>query len=247
MFKDDQSDKTLDDKPTETISLEDRLKGIVNEEGKQKYDNVDKALDALKNSQNFIPTLEKDNKSLRMELETLKGELSKRGDVESVVNKLLQKEEDNKPVVETGQPPAPTIDEGSIAELVSSLLEKREFNSRKETNVSKVESAFVEKFGDQAATKFQELAKETNLTVKDLEELSAKSPDAVLRLIPDSPKAPQMSFSKVNTSALFGLEKEDKGLQASTKSVLAGATSRDLKNEMLRHKQAVYDKHKVET
>lgn len=246
---DDQSGSEQKDTPN-TLSFDDKLKEIVNEEGKQKYTDLEKALDALKHSQDFIPKLETDNKTLREQLEAAQAELGKRSSVEDVVSKLLNKGEDNKTQEPSKEQPSDNgFSEEKIAELVSSLLEKKNVESSLKQNQKMVEKAFIEKFGDNAAAKFQELAKETNISVEELQQLSAKSPNMVLKLVPDSKPIPKVSTNGVNTSALFGgrSEEGDGSPQKASKSVLAGATSRDLREEMRKHKEYVYKKHGITT
>jgi hypothetical protein len=247
---DDQSGIKTEENTTQTTNtFDDKLKEIVNEEGKPKYSDLDKALDALKHSQEFIPKLETDNKTLREQLDQMKLELEKRAGVEEVVNKILASKEDkNKPEPEKEQPSNTGVNEKSVEEILSSLLEKRSQEESKKANQSLVEKAFVEKFGDSAETKFQELAKETNLSVEELQELSAKSPNMVLKLIPDSKPAPKVNSGGFNTAAMFNkTEEETTSLQRPTKSVLAGATSKELAEEMRRHRDLVYKKLQIET
>ena len=243
--KDDQS-KPETQTPSE-LSVEDQLKQIVNSEGKQKYDTVDKAVAALKASQEFIPKLESENKTLKQQLEELQAELGKRSSVEDVVSKLLHKED--KPIAEPQkeQPSeAGKLDEKSVEQVLSSLLKKREIESSQKSNQKKVEEAFIEKFGSDAKAKFQELAKDINVSEEELQQLSAKSPDMILRLIPTPEKAPKITQSGFNTTGFLSRQKEEAPLQAPNKSLLAGASTKELTSGFKAHMQSVYKKHNVQ-
>jgi hypothetical protein len=247
MFTDtDDQSKTETEQPS-TVTLEDQLKLIVNSEGKQKYETVDKAIAALKASQEFIPKLESDNKTLKEQLDELKAELGKRSSVEDVVSKLLHKED------KTGTEPAkvtPTdsgkLDEKSVEQMLSSLLEKRDAESSQKVNQKKVEEAFTEKFGTDAKVKFQELAKEIDVTVEELQQLSAKSPNMVLKLIPNPVKPTKVTNSGFNTTGFLNRPVEDAPLQVPNKSLLAGASSREQVAALKSHRDAVYKKHNVQ-
>lgn len=239
MFKDDQSKEQT---PTSGM-FADQLKNITNEEGTQKYDTVDKALEALSHSQSFIKQLQTDNAKLKAQEIESSGELSKREELETIVSRLMQKQE-QPAVAEASQPAAPVTSEQSIEDVVANLLRKQSTETSANDNKQKVISAFTEKFGVNASQKFQELAQETGITVKELEELSAKSPAMVLKLVPEPTRQPSVTSGSFNTSA-FSPPAKPEGVQPPTVSVLAGATSKDLKAEMLRHKEAVYKKYGV--
>lgn len=243
--KDDQSDKVTE--TPSTVSLDDQLKLIVNSEGKQKYESVDKAIAALKASQEFIPQLENDNKTLKEKLAELEAELSKRSSVEDVISKLLPKEDKEKAEPVKGTPPDNGINEKSVEELLSSLLNKREAETSRKSNQETVEKAFIEKFGDSAKTKFSELAKESNLSIAELQELSAKSPSVVLRLLPELKQAPKTTSGGFNTSALFSRPQQEQPLQDPNKSLLAGANSKEVRTAWRAHVEAVHKKLNVES
>ena len=236
--KDDQSNEQESPAPTNSL-FGDQLKAIVNESGTQKYDSVDTALAALKSSQEFIPKLEDDNKTLREQLDAATAELSKRSSVEDVVSKLLNKED--KPLEQTqGTPPSPALDTDSVKQILSSLLQEEKAQTTSESNKEKVKQGFVEKYGNTAGTKFDELAKSAGMSTDDLISLASKSPDLVLRLIPETNKGPSVSTGGFN-SGIFTATATDTGeIKPSVSSVLAGATAGELKTEMARHKEAVY-------
>ena len=241
--KDDQSNEQESPAPTNSL-FGDQLKAIVNESGTQKYDTVDTALAALKSSQEFIPKLEDDNKTLRSELDTLKAELEKRSSVEDVVSKLLNKED--KPLEQTKETPSSSaLDTDSVKQILSSLLQEEKAQTTSESNKEKVKQGFVEKYGDTAGTKFDEMAKSAGMSTDDLISLSAKSPALVLRLIPEANKGPSVSTGGFNTSVFTATGDDSGDIKPAAQSVLAGATAKDLRTEMSRHKEAVYKKHNV--
>ena len=240
---DDQSNKQESPAPDNSL-FGDQLKTIVNESGNQKYDDVNTALSALKSSQEFIPKLEDDNKTLRSELDTLKAELEKRSSVEDVVSKLLNKED--KPLEQTQETPSSSaLDTDSVKQILSSLLQEEKAQSTSSTNKEKVKQGFIEKYGDTAGTKFGEMAKEAGMSTDELESLAAKSPSLVLQLIPKTNKGPSVSTGGFNSSVFTATGDDSGDIKPASQSVLAGATARDLSAEMARHKEAVYKKHNV--
>ena len=244
MFNNDDQSNKQESPATDNSLFGDQLKSIVNESGNQKYEDVNTALAALKSSQEFIPKLEGDNQSLRGELDALKAELEKRSSVEDVVSKLLNKED--KPLEQASETPSSSaLDTDSVKQILSSLLQEEKAQTTSSSNKEKVKQGFIEKYGDSAGTKFEELAKGANMSSQDLEQLAAKSPDLVLRLIPEVNKGPSVSTGGFNSS-IFTASGDDSGdIKPSAQSVLAGATAKDLRNEMLRHKEAVYKRLQV--
>ena len=246
MFVDDQSENSTP--PSNTDMFKDQLSVIKNEDGNQKYDSVDKALEALKHSQEFIEQLKRDNADLTSKFSGVETELSKRSEIEDVVSKLLQGKSEPTSPVEQGTPPAQTLDENSIKSLVESVLANKGAQQSAESNKQKVANAFVERFGTNAKSKFDELARETDMTPEQLQQLSEKSPAMVLKLLPTSSSSPRVSVGGYNTSGFVDSSEEEftGKLAPPETSILSGATSKDLKAEMLRHKVAVYKRHNVE-
>src|SRR3546814_1625181 len=79
-----------DKQPTPPVDkYADLLKSIKNESGEQKYDSIEKALEALGHSQSFIPQIKSQLTEKEQELERVKAELSQRQSVEEVMQRLI--------------------------------------------------------------------------------------------------------------------------------------------------------------
>lgn len=154
------------------------LSAIVNSEGKQKYGSVEDALKATAAAQEHIRRLEEENTTFRQEVE-------KSTTLQSVLDAMKPREE--------SEPAAPTssIGEDDVAQLLEGMLNKRETEATAKSNVSKVTSAFVEKHGVEAEAKYYESASALGFTNSEINELAARNPAAVFKMlgIDDKPAA----------------------------------------------------------
>jgi hypothetical protein len=137
-------------------------------EGK-KYKSAEDALRSVPHAQEHIKTLEQ-------ELAEAREELTKRRTTQELIDELKSGNQ----VESTAQEPA--LDTDRIEELVAQTLERKERQTKAKSNASSVAQKFTEKFGDQAESAYNQIAKESGLTVEQLNNLSATSPNAVLRL-----------------------------------------------------------------
>lgn len=171
----------------------DLLKGIVNEEGVQKYDSVEKALLGLSASQEFIGKLKQENEQFRSELD-------KRLSAEAVLKELKAGKEN------PDESPSSSVDPEAIEQLVDKRLEAKTRESRAKDNETKVQSMFREQFGEKASEIVQRKAEELGVSKEQLRTLSQESPQAVLAMfgLASQPKAntPGRITSSVNTEAL---------------------------------------------
>ena len=163
----------------EQASAADQLLGaIVNSEGKEKYASVEDALKATAAAQEHIRRLEEENTTFRQEVE-------KSTTLQSVLDAMKPREE--------SEPVAPTssIGEDDVAQLLEGMLNKRETEATAKANVSKVTSAFVEKHGVEAEAKYYESATALGFTNSEINELAARNPAAVFKMlgIDDKPAA----------------------------------------------------------
>lgn len=155
----------------EQASAADQLLGaIVNSEGKEKYASVEDALKATAAAQEHIRRLEEENTTFRQEVE-------KSTTLQSVLDAMKPREE--------SEPVAPTssIGEDDVAQLLEGMLNKRETEATAKANVSKVTSAFVEKHGVEAEAKYYESATALGFTNSEINELAARNPAAVFKML----------------------------------------------------------------
>ncbi len=213
----DPSDQT---KPSLDSKYADLLKAIKNENGEQKYDSLEKALEALAHAQRHIPELkaqltEKEKRA--MELEELLGKTSS---IEDLVTRLTEKKE---PEGQGNPPVASGLDEQAVAKLLEQKLAERAIMERAEQNMSKFTQAVKEKFGDKAADAIQQVSKDTGLSMDDLKQLATKSPDAVLKFFNiQGAKSPSPTIGGMNIPPVNQQTTEP---AKPTKSLLSGSGS----------------------
>jgi len=222
---------------------EDLLRMITNEAGEPKYSSVKDALVGLSNAQTHIPMVEADNTALRDQLTAAQVELDKKNAALEALDRFAQKQDtgDNLPVT-----PA-VIDEGAVADLVNQALSQRETATKQSANLKEVTTSLREKYGDKAGEIFYSKAGELGLSREEINTLASSSPKAALQLfgvIESSNVKPNVS--SINSDGFISAPTPPSGYIApSTKSIMAGATSKELADEMRRHKEAVYAKHGI--
>jgi hypothetical protein len=148
------------------------LSAIVNSEGKQKYGSIEDALKATAAAQEHIRRLEEENTTFRQEVE-------KSTTLQSVLDAMKPREESASAPAE----PTSSIGEDDVAQLLEGMLNKRETEATAKSNVSKVTSAFVEKHGVEAEAKYYESATALGFTNSEINELAARNPAAVFKML----------------------------------------------------------------
>lgn len=206
---------------------------IKNEQGSQKYDSVEKALEALKHSQEYIPSLKSELEKKENELAELRASKARFENLEAVVERLTA----TKPNGE--EPPATKgLDEQAVNELVRRTLAETESSRKASDNLNKVQEALVGKYKDKAAEVVQAKATELGVTKKDLEELAKKSPALALQLfntkVGESPSATTSSFSSQLSPH------EAPKVTRPEKSLLSGAKTADVADFFAKVKEEVY-------
>lgn len=200
--------------------FEDLLNGIQNERGERKYSNVPSALEGLRNAQQFISQLKGESQSKEERIKQLEAQVAELNAVKESVEKLgLEK-------------PNSVISPDQIAELVTQTLSKRETEQAQKSNIQKVTSTLVERFGNEAEKKFYGKAQELGLSVSDMNELAAKSPSMVLQLFGEvkQEKLPETQFGNKNTSAYQA--NPDTLITRNTTKLEIGATHSELRKEL---------------
>lgn len=217
----------------------DLLGVVVNDKGEPKYSSVPEAMKGLVHSQEHI-------KRLESEMSTLRAELEKRASVEDALSQLTPKQEE----------PAEQPPKGLSMEDVNALLEQREQQKVVKSNTQTVVQAVQAKFGEKAEEVFYGKAKELGMTNEQFNQLAAQSPNAVLAFFNTAaPTSSAVNQSSINTAGLQPKKDEvptvrfngEERIQLTRpeRSVLAGATSRDLMEEAARHKNAVFKKYGI--
>lgn len=183
-------------------------------EGK-KYKSAEDALRSVPHAQEHIKTLE-------TELAQMKEELTKRKTTEELLDELKS---GNQPVEAT--PQGVELDQDRIMQLVNQTIEQKEQQSKAKQNAQTVASKFTEQYGAQAESAYNQIAKDANLTVEQLNNLAATSPNVVMKLAGFETKSTPVGkiSSSVNTQALNNTAKPELSAKvpkgASTKDMLA--------------------------
>ena len=202
------------DNSTPQFQIPTEAEGLVGE-GK-KYSSVEDALKSVPHAQKHIQTLES-------ELATLKEELSKRKTTEELLDEI-------KSGIQPQATPAGTeFDQDKLLQLVDQTLEVKERQKAAKSNADTVASKFTEKYGSKAEEVYNSVARDSGLTVQQLNSLAASSPKIVLKLAglegQSAPVAAKPN-STVNTEVL-GQKPDPNQLSARVKQ---GATTKDLVN-----------------
>lgn len=242
LFNDEQeSTPQATPEPTTPISnpndlFTDQLAAIKNSDGAPKYDTVEKAIEALQHSQQYIPEL-KDKVSTQEQLiNDLQAKLEATQSVQDIITKQTPQSEEQP----TRQP---SLSEQDVAALVAQELEKRNAQTTYETNQSTVYNALTSKYGDNAQSEIANKAKELGMKPSELGALSKSNPAMVLALFGERQSG---TPSPTRTSVNLPLDAPSiEPLARPTKSVLSGATSKDQGEFMRKIKEEVYRKHGI--
>ena len=219
----------------------DLLGTIKNERGEPKYRDIPTAIDALRNSQEFIPQLKTKNENLEQELITLRNEVQRLKTVEESIEKLTSQQN-----VQASLPASNGLTEEAVANLVTKTLTAREQQAVAQANLKQVVSKMEETYGQDAAKVFYSKAQEMGLSVEQINGLASQSPQAVLKLFnaggSDVKSNPlTINKSSINTEA-YQPQKES-FLGRNTQPVILGATNQELIAEQGKAAQLVEELH----
>lgn len=232
----DGSDPNPEPKADNTDPLVTKLMEIKNEDGQQKYATVEVALDALANSQQYIPTLKTEKEALEKELAELRAKQESQGNVEDVVNKLLEQRD----TANAADQQAPAgLNEDSVAEIVRKQLEADKAQAQIQLNANKVTEALEAQFGEKAREEIARKATELGTTPQALGELATQSPDLVISLFKQAGSAPVNPTASSQSTSQFRSEPKVE-LEKPAKSLLSGATAKEQQEYMAKVKAKVY-------
>ena len=180
-------------------------------EGK-KYQSPEDALKSVPHAQKHIETLES-------ELATVREELTKRQTTQELIDELKSGVQPQAQTVQAGE-----LNQDNVMDLVNQTIATREAKAKAESNANSVAAKFTEQYGDKAENTYNSIAKELNLSVKQLNELAAASQTVVLKAAGLSTVTPVASSSgDINTQALAQHAKP-----AELSAKVAGGSTKDL-------------------
>jgi hypothetical protein len=238
----DNSGQPATQQPQTSNPFADQLAGIKTEEGKQKYDTIEKALDGLTHAQDYIPQLKTQVNTQEAEINKLRAELEQRQSVEDVVSRLTSQQQAPAPA-ETPQV-SQGLSEERVANLVQQQIAQTQAQAAEVTNKQKVNASLVGKFGNKAGEVVAEKAKALNTTPQQLEAMAASNPDMVLALFnTQATSGVSTTTGSINIPPTAPSEREP--LARPEKSLLSGATAAQQKEFMQKVKAEVYAKFGV--
>lgn len=211
--------------PDVNAIFKDHLSGIVDDKGEPKYNDVYTALEALKHSQEYIKTLQEENKQYK--------ETTKQADtMEEALRKLTANKEQN------DSTKSPELDVDKVRGMTLETLKQYEAEKAAAANENAVSQELVKKFGDveKAKEAYNRKAEELGVDADTLRSLARRSPKAVLSYF----NVQANSFDKnvqgsVNTSALKGSQNASEP----RKNIMYGSKSGDVVNAWKAAGQAV--------
>ena len=248
---DQSGNDAFDSKPKETPSQDspqtgndyaNLLASIKNERGEQKYDSLDKALEALNHSQSYIPQLKTTLQEREAELARIKADLEKRESIDDVVSRLTGNQ---KPQDQNSQPAAADkgLNEKTVEQIVEEMLQKKQTETSAQENRRKVNDALSQAFGDKVADVVAEKAKELGISPKELGEMASQKPNVVLALFNSKGQKPVSP----TTGSLYvpPSNPNDQPLERPKKSLLLGATAKEQIEYMKKIREDVYKRFEV--
>lgn len=155
--------------PVETplVSIPAELASLVGE-GK-KYKDIPAALSSISPAQEHIKNLESSLKELREDL-------AKRETTEELLTRLEKKASEN------ASQETPALSTQDLEGLVTKVLDSKVSAKRREDNISLVDTEMKKVYGEKATETLVAKARELSLSVKEMEALAAKSPQAFLAM-----------------------------------------------------------------
>lgn len=155
-----------------------KLEDLVGE-GK-KYATPEAVAKAVVEKDNFIEQLKRETAALREEMAARTTATDRTQEILDQLEALK-----NRPVTEIQ--PTPVVErtevKGLSLEDVEKVIQQREARLQADRNVNAVKAKLVEQFGDRYGEALKQIADKNGLTPADLDDLAARSPQAVLNLV----------------------------------------------------------------
>lgn len=241
----DQATQPVTPAPQGGDDLTTKLASIVNENGEQKYADVQTALDALKNSQEYIPTLKQDLSSKEQEIAQLREQVAKSQGVQEALERFAQQPQQNE-----AQPTAPTEPQSvaqepvDINSLVQAAFQAHQQQTQAEKNLNEVNSVLVSQYGDKAVEHLQNKAKELGTTEEAIREMAKTNPIMAMTLLGTEKPKTSMSYGGANTAGF--VSPQSPKLERPSNSMLMGASHTQVNDFMKQIQAEVYREHGID-
>lgn len=225
--------------------FEDLLKTIKNEDGEQKFQNVEDALKSVPHKDQHISRLEGETSQQRDEIARLTAELETRKSVEQALEALQTPQAP--PATPVDPPKEAGLSQEQVQQMMQETLQKQANDAARESNLSGVLTALSERFGDNQAEALQKVVASSGLTAESFKEMAMTNPQVVKTLLATVPtdKAPKPTTpSSQLTSAT---PKPGESPPSSKNLITGGASTADLLNEWRQIQTDVHTKWDIQT
>ena len=243
LFKETNSDNTGEVKQTETKTVSTESAGtpastneiaktmlqlIVNEKGEPKYKSEVDAIKALYYSQDHIKTIERDNQELRKQLELAAKEKEEISQVREYFGGSENQTGHNTTNV------APALDAEKVAQMVQQELSAQRQEDKFLENINYVGEALIKEFGgvEPANKILNQRALELGMTVEEIKADAARNPKKALELLGVGKRKSVVSPTPSGGFSMPDFGQENNYVQSNSTSVLAGASSQKLIDEL---------------
>lgn len=224
--------------PQQSNDYSNLLANIKNEKGEQKYKNIEEALKALQNSQEYIPKLHQEIDSLKSQKSTLEEQYEKALSISEKIDLLLDERdnsgapylEEDKPNLppKVEEPPQQNLNTDDLYRDFRQRMRNEEASLVQQRNLAEVNSVLSQMYGEKSYEYIANKSTEYGMTVEQMKNLAATNPKAALNLLGVSGKKEMNIGSSYNSSNFKTTE--DNEIRRNKMS-LTGATSADINQE----------------
>lgn len=226
-------------------ALTTKLTSIVNENGEPKYADLPTALDALKASQDFIPTLKNEVNLKDQEIATLRNQIAESQGMikaQEEMARLLTQPQAQPEAQIVPQPAAQ--DSVDVNSLVQAAFQAHQQQTTAEKNLSEVTSVLASQYGEKAVEHLQNKAKALNTTPEAIQEMAKTNPSMALALLGTEKPKVTGSFGGSTNTAGFVTPQVAK-LETPKESLLMGVSAGKVSDFMKQIQAEVYREHGI--
>ena len=226
-------------------ALTTKLTSIVNENGEPKYADLPTALDALKASQDFIPTLKNEVNLKDQEIATLRNQIAESNGMIKAQEEMARLLSQPTAQPEAQSEPQPAAQESvDINSLVQAAFQNYQQQSLAEKNWSEVNNVLESQYGAKAYEHLQSKATALNTTPEAIREMAKTNPSMALALLGTEKPKVSGSFGGSTNTAGFAAPQVAK-LEAPKESLLMGVSAGKVSDFMKQIQAEVYREHGI--
>ncbi|CAM0101110.1 hypothetical protein PODOV005v1_10038 [Vibrio phage PS32B.2] len=226
-------------------ALTTKLTSIVNENGEPKYADLPTALDALKASQDFIPTLKNEVNLKDQEIANLRNQIAESQGMIKAQEEMARLLTQPQAQPEAQSAPQPVAqDQVDINSLVQAAFQAHQQQTTAEKNLNEVNSVLASQYGEKAVEHLQNKAKALNTTAEAIQEMAKTNPSMALALLGTEKPKVTGSFGGSTNTAGFAAPQVAK-LEAPKESLLVGVSTNKVSDFMKQIQAEVYREHGI--